>query len=65
MNVLSRVLRLEKVRPKIFIDDNTDNFYTALLGDEIDEYKVKYYGPTGWDLMEVLNDIAGKVWDDG
>ena len=32
MNVLSRILRLEKDRPKVFIDDNTDNFYTALLG---------------------------------
>ena len=65
MNVLSRILRLEKARPKVYIDNNDDGFYTALLGDDINEYKEKHYGPNGWDLVAVLNEVAGKVWDDG
>ena len=65
MGILDRLLRLEKARTKTFIDNDKDGFYSALLGEAIDDYKPEYYGPAGWDLYGVLNVIAAEVWDDG
>lgn len=64
MGILDRIIRLERKKGKPFFDDNMDGFVTALLGDDIENYKEFYNQKSGWNIYSVLDSIAADVWSD-
>ena len=65
MSTKNRLVRLEKARPKTFVDDGRDGFYDALLGNRLENFRLDYYDEkAGWDLIGCLDAIAVDDWDD-